>query len=116
MEETAPVNTTHKTLEQTREFVRRVAQHNGWVVNPDAEFLEDLIQGLTTNYNRYGYYLCPCRDGEATRAADKDITCPCDYNIPDQAEYGHCFCALFLSPEFAASGQDPQPIPERRPE
>lgn len=110
------MSSTSKSALQTREFVRRVAAHNGWTPNPDTEFLEDLVQGLTTNYNRYGYYLCPCRDGTGERAADKDICCPCAYNLADQAEYGHCFCALFLNPEFAAAGGSPRPIPERRPQ
>jgi ferredoxin-thioredoxin reductase catalytic subunit len=105
-----------KTLEDTRRFVQKVAEHNGWELNPDTEFLEDLIVGLTENYNRYGYYLCPCRDGAGDREKDKDIICPCDYNVPDQKDYGHCFCALFFRSGFLEAGGEPQSIPERRPE
>jgi ferredoxin-thioredoxin reductase catalytic subunit len=105
-----------KTLEDTREFVRRVAEHNGWELNPDADFLEDLVHGLKENFNRYGYFLCPCRDGTGEREKDRDIICPCHYNVPDQKDYGHCFCALYFRPGFLEAGGTPQSIPERRPE
>ena len=105
-----------KTQQDVYEFVRRVAAHQGWELNQDPQFLDDLVSGLRQNYARYGYFLCPCRDGSGERQKDRDIICPCEYNVPDQQEYGHCFCALFLSRAFATSGQEPQPIPERRPE
>ena len=103
-----------KSKEEARKFVFQVARYQGWEVNRDEKFLNDIIEGLQANYNRYGYYLCPCRDGDGDRQADKDIICPCDYNVPDQQEYGHCFCGLFLSKEFAASGKAVRQIPERR--
>ena len=105
-----------KTLEETRRFTRMVAEHQGWKLNRDTEFLESLVEGLTSNYNRYDYYLCPCRDTGGGREADKDIICPCVYCKPDQEEYGHCFCALYLTKEFHASGAEPAGIPERHPE
>lgn len=105
-----------KSTEGVRRFVTQVASYQGWGLNRDESFLADLIEGLKTNYNRYGYYLCPCRDGAGERPHDRDIICPCDYNVPDQKEYGHCYCALFFDPEFLAAGREPRPIPERRPE
>lgn len=77
-----------KTNENTAKFIQMVAKKQDWVLNPDAEFIEMLVEGLTTNFNRFGYYCCPCRDGEDDKAIDKDIMCPCDYCKPDQAEYG----------------------------
>lgn len=91
-----------------------VADHQGWVLNSDESFLAHLAQGLASNYNTYGYFLCPCRDGDGDRDEDKDIICPCVYARPDQDEYGHCFCGLFLTKEFAERGTTPRPIPERR--
>lgn len=104
-----------KTREQAHQFIHAVAKHQGWALNDDEQFLDDLADGLARNYNAYGYFLCPCRDGEGDRSADKDIICPCRYAVPDQEEYGHCFCGLFLTKAFAASGRSPRPIPERRP-
>ena len=68
---------TAKTTEQTRLFTRMVAQKQGWELNPDAEFYGSLVDGLTTNFNRYGYYLCPCRDSDGSRELDRNAICPC---------------------------------------
>lgn len=103
-----------KTIPDTRLFADMVARKQGWVVNPDAEFAATLLEGLTTNWNRYGYYLCPCRDTEGSREADSAVLCPCRYARPDIAEHGHCFCALYLRPDFAASGAPVRGIPDRR--
>ena len=56
-----------KSVDEAAAFVRSVARHNGWQVNRDRAFLSDIVQGLSSNYNRYGYFLCPCRDGEGDR-------------------------------------------------
>ena len=42
--------------------------------------------------------------------------CPVDYCVPDQEEFGHCYCGLYTTDEFHATGKMPQGIPERRPE
>ena len=108
------MNARKKTREDAWKFMRAVARHQGWVLNPDSEFVDQLAEGLAVNYNNYGYYLCPCRDGDGDRDADVDIICPCDYVEPDHKEYGHCLCGLFLSEAFAATGREPSSIPERR--
>ncbi|HOV37515.1 MAG TPA: ferredoxin-thioredoxin reductase catalytic domain-containing protein [Spirochaetales bacterium] len=105
-----------KTLSDTAFFIHRVAEHQGWKVNPDSEFVQTLTEGLTTNFNRYGYFLCPCRETGGSRERDTDVICPCRYSKEDIAEYGHCYCALFFSPEFFVSGRSFSSIPERRPE
>jgi ferredoxin-thioredoxin reductase catalytic subunit len=104
-----------KTISQTATFAAMVAKKQGWKLNPDGEFVSMLMEGLTVNYNRYGYYSCPCRDADGVRERDRDIVCPCDYCRPDQEEYGHCYCGLYLTKEFFSSGKKPAPIPERRP-
>ena len=97
-----------------RAFAEQVAARRGWQLNPEPRHLAEVLAGLETNRQRYGYYLCPCRDGSGDRSQDADITCPCDYSGADVAEYGHCYCGLFLSRRFAAAGGTVQPIPERR--
>lgn len=106
----------HKQPKDALAFIRAVATHQGWALNRDPEFIDDISKGLATNYNRYGYYLCPCRDGDGERKEDADIVCPCIYARPDQEEYGHCYCGLFLTKEFDDSGKEPSSIPERRPD
>jgi ferredoxin-thioredoxin reductase catalytic chain len=108
------MNARHKNLRDAREFIAAVADKHSWIVNPDEGFVNQLAEGLAANYNVYGYYLCPCRDGDGARDADADIICPCEYLAPDHEEFGHCLCGLFLSQEFHKSGKAPAPIPERR--
>ncbi len=103
-----------KNIAHTITFTEMVAAKQGWVLSGDGELYTDLVTGLTTNYNRYGYYLCPCRDTEGSRDQDKDVLCPCDYAKADIAEYGHCYCSLYWSRDFAATGKPAQAIPERR--
>ena len=105
-----------KSIQQTQRFVTMVAARRGWQLIADAEFLDTLVEGLTTNYNRYDYYLCPCRDTRGSREADRDVVCPCEYAGPDISEFGHCFCALYQSASFQGQGREPRQIPERRPE
>ncbi len=105
---------SEKSPEQTRTFATMVAAKQGWVLNPDAAFTDSLIEGLTVNWNRYGYYLCPCRDSDGSRAADADVICPCAYSWKDIETHGHCFCALYLAPAFAQRGEQPSGIPDRR--
>jgi ferredoxin-thioredoxin reductase catalytic chain len=103
-----------KTAEQTALFATMVARKQGWALNPDADFTQSLVEGLTTNWNRYGYFLCPCRDSDGSAEADADVVCPCAPSWKDVEERGHCYCALYLAPGFAAAGKEPQSIPDRR--
>ncbi|MCK4455676.1 MAG: hypothetical protein KAU99_04950 [Thermoplasmata archaeon] len=49
-----------------------------------------------------------------TEAIYTDIVCPCEYRDADVAEFGACFCALFVSKEVR-EGKELEPVPERRP-
>lgn len=103
-----------KKLEDTLRFATMVASKQGWELNPDTEFTSVLLEGLTTNWNRYGYFLCPCRDSDGSRETDADVICPCVFSKPDIDEHGHCYCALYLRAGFSASGGTPGGIPDRR--
>jgi len=83
-------------------------------LNSDQKFLNDLIEGLKTNEERFGYPSCPCRLGTGVYEQDRDIICPCDYRDPDVLEYGVCYCSFFVNKKLFEAGQS-IPIPERRP-
>jgi ferredoxin-thioredoxin reductase catalytic chain len=106
----------NKTLEDVQNFAQAICKKNNWELNPDLDFQSVLLNGLQSNYNTSGYFLCPCRDGLDDRKKDKDITCPCEYALKDLQEYGHCFCALYMTPEFINSKKPFEQIPERRPD
>lgn len=106
---------TVKTKEDTLTFVTMVAKKQDWKLTYDAEMLDLLLEGLTKNFNRYGYFSCPCRVATKDKQKDKDIICPCAYSVPDIKEFGHCYCALYMSADFFVAGKKPHSIPERRP-
>jgi rubrerythrin len=45
---------------------------------------------------------------------DRDIICPCYYRDPDVAEYGSCYCALYMRSNLHEGKAPILPIPERR--
>lgn len=105
-----------KSKVNVREFVYKTAKYKGWEVLGEGEFLDSLIEGLESNLERLGYLQCPCRLSWDDREKDRDIICPCVYAQEDIDQWGHCFCSLFLSSEFALKGEEPSSIPERRDE
>ncbi len=72
------------------------------------------LEGLKTNEERYGYPVCPCRLGTGNLDLDRDIICPCDYRDPDVAQYGACYCRLYVNKAVYESQNLPE-VPERRP-
>jgi ferredoxin-thioredoxin reductase catalytic subunit len=87
----------------------------GYHLNPETNFLQDLLNGLQRNWERYGYPSCPCRLASGNFEFDRDIVCPCDYRDPDVLQYGACYCALYVRQDIS-EGKMPVPVvPERRP-
>ena len=103
------------TLEKVRQRAESDAKTHGYYLNPDPSFLGDLLDGLKRNEERYGYPSCPCRLASGNFELDKDIVCPCDYRDPDVAEYGACYCALYVRKDLFEGKTPITPVPERRP-
>lgn len=103
-----------KNEEIKQRFIIEIKDKNCFL-NPDESFTNDLIEGLITNEERYGYQSCPCRLAVNDKEKDKDIICPCYYRDPDVAEFSNCYCALFVSKEVIEGKQKTRSIPERRP-
>jgi ferredoxin-thioredoxin reductase catalytic subunit len=103
------------TLEKVRQRAESDAKTYGYYLNPDPQFLQDLLEGLRKNEERYGYPSCPCRLATGNLDLDRDIICPCDYRDPDVAEHGCCYCALYMRKDLYEGNTPINPIPERRP-
>jgi len=103
------------TLEQVRQRAESDAKTHGYYLNPDPNFLKDLLDGLKRNEGRYGYPSCPCRLASGRFEFDRDIICPCDYRDPDVEGFGACYCALYVRKDVFEGKTPVQPIPERRP-
>ncbi len=97
------------------ERLKREAEAAGYYLNPDLDFVLNLVEGLLVNEERYGYWACPCRLADGVREKDLDIICPCDYRDADLVEYGACYCALYVSEEIVQGEKDVPVVPERRP-
>lgn len=95
--------------------LKKVQEPKGFYFNRDKEKVIELLEGLIQNKERYGYTSCPCRLATGDREKDLDIICPCVYRSPDVAEYGCCYCQLYVSKEWNEGKKFPQYVPERRP-
>ncbi len=103
------------TAQQLYEMLRKIQEPLGYSFSPNREMVFDLLDGLLTNRERYGYMCCPCRLASGDREWDRDITCPCAYRAEDVREYGRCFCGLYVSPSWNEDGAENITVPERRP-
>lgn len=101
--------------DQLYEALRKIQEPKGYYFNKDKARVMDLLEALLVNKERYGYMACPCRLAAGDRDADKDIVCPCVYRVPDVAEYGSCYCNLYVSKEWNQNEIDHAYVPERRP-
>ncbi|UJG43734.1 MAG: hypothetical protein K9W46_00790 [Candidatus Heimdallarchaeum endolithica] len=106
-----------KTFEEVKNYVQKIAKKKNWKLHSNHDgTLDMLIQGLRDNYNRIGYFNCPCRDTNENIQLDKDICCPCDYAEKDIIEYGRCYCALFFDCDYDfTKNEEIEMIPDRRP-
>lgn len=105
---------TPDRVEKLYRQLQAEAVAGGYNLNPEEEITRDLVEALLVNTQRYGYRSCPCRLADGSREKDLDIICPCDYRDPDLAEFGACYCALYVSGEIARGEREAEPIPERR--
>ena len=101
--------------EELYERLKKLNEPKGYYFNRDRERTMELLRGLMTNMERYGYMACPCRLASGDRDQDRDIVCPCDYREPDVAEYGSCYCNLYVSREWNEGAVPNVYVPERRP-
>ena len=103
------------TLEELYEILKKQQESRGFFFNKDLKRVFKLLEGLLVNKARYGYMSCPCRLAANDAKWDRDIICPCLYREPDLAEYGSCYCNLYVTPDWNADKIPHAYVPERRP-
>lgn len=100
--------------EKLYETLKKIQEPKGFFFSTEKEHVMALMEALLLNKNRYGYMSCPCRLASGDRKADADILCPCKYRDPDVAEYGSCYCNLYVTKDWN-EGKIPRAyVPERR--
>jgi ferredoxin-thioredoxin reductase catalytic chain len=102
-------------IEKLYEILKPLQEAKGYYFSKDKDRVFELLEGLLTNKQRYGYMACPCRLAMNDRNIDKDIICPCVYREPDVREYGSCYCSLYVSQDWNDGKIPHEYIPERRP-
>jgi ferredoxin-thioredoxin reductase catalytic chain len=102
-------------VQELYEILKKVQEPKGYYFNNRREQVFDLLESLIINKNRYGYMVCPCRLASGDREKDKDIICPCVYRAADVAEFGSCYCNLYVSTAWNEGRVPHAYVPERRP-
>ena len=102
-------------VEKLYEMLKKAQEAKGYFFNEDRERTFELLEALLVNKERYGHMACPCRLASGDRDKDRDIICPCDYREPDVAQYGSCYCNLYVSKEWNEGKIEKIYVPERRP-
>ncbi|MDR1044238.1 MAG: ferredoxin:thioredoxin reductase [Candidatus Adiutrix sp.] len=102
------------TAEELYALLKPTQEKKGFYFNPDHDWTLDVLNGILTNKERYGYGSCPCRLATGQRERDREIVCPCAFREEDTARYGRCYCLLYCD-QAAAEGRKkvPEVIPER---
>jgi len=95
--------------------LKKIQEPKGYFFNKDRGRVNDLLEALLLNKERYGYMCCPCRLASGDREKDSDIICPCAYRAEDVREYGSCYCNLYVSGEWDEGKVPDVYVPERRP-
>ncbi len=84
------------------DFVRAIqefAAGNEFMVNPDAERIGLLFEGIFNNERNHGLKYCPCRLMSKEFEEDLKIVCPCNFLIHETykgVDKGECWCGLFI--------------------
>jgi len=102
-------------VDELYELLKKIQEPKGYFFSNHKERVIELLEGLITNKERYGYMACPCRLASGERDKDKDIICPCVYRVPDVKEFGSCYCNLYVSKEWNDGKIPHEYVPERRP-
>ncbi len=97
------------------ETLKKIQEPKGYFFNKDKDLVFELLEALLLNKASYGYMACPCRLASGDPDHDRDIFCPCEYRRADVAEYGACYCGLYVSAELHAGKRSSSYVPERRP-
>jgi ferredoxin-thioredoxin reductase catalytic subunit len=108
---TEPVD---RDVERAYLELKKSTEASGYLLHPDAEFARELVRGILINRERYGCGVCPCRLASGGPEEDRDIECPCVFRDIDLAQYGQCYCGLYVSEELSKSPGRIGSIPERR--
>ena len=98
-----PDDARERALARVRKFVGTYSTKGKYGLYPEADVVENVVQGLTDNLVAHGRMYCPCADVEDSKTKGSHMVCPCTPHHEDIARQGYCDCALFASRDFIAA-------------
>ena len=81
-------------------YLQKVADRNGYVLNPDEKALGRITSFMADNKVSYGKYFCPCKHNYPLNV-DSDPICPCITLKDEILRDGYCECHVFFNPDAA---------------
>jgi ferredoxin-thioredoxin reductase catalytic chain len=85
--------------EDFRSAIEALAAPNEFMVNPDKDKVDLLLQGVFDNEKNHGFKFCPCRLQTKDWDEDLKLICPCNFPIHETYRglpHGECWCGLFV--------------------
>ncbi|MBN3036843.1 MAG: ferredoxin:thioredoxin reductase [Candidatus Diapherotrites archaeon] len=83
--------------EEFRRICAQYCEGGDFALNPDAAFLEDVLDGVMQKQAETGLRYCPCRLTTGDFEKDIDLLCPCFFRAQEKWKTkGECWCSLFV--------------------
>ena len=83
--------------EELRKVYEKFTEGNDFVLNPDSNHVDMVIDGVLVNEKKFGLKLCPCRLRDETKERDLELICPCNFKAQEVwTKEGRCWCGLFV--------------------
>jgi len=80
-----------------KEAIEKLAGNNVFKINPDAQRVTMLLEGIFNNEQNHGLKYCPCRLITKNLGEDMKLVCPCNFfSHETYKEQGECWCGLFV--------------------
>jgi len=90
------MNVMEEEIKEFKKQFREYAEQNGFHLNPNEKIVENIIDGLLKNEDKYGEKYCPCRRVSGNKEEDSKKICPCFWHKDEIEKDGHCFCNLYV--------------------
>lgn len=80
----------------------KFSEKNEFMLNPDQEHVNSIIEGVLLNEEKFGLKLCPCRLRDGSKEKDLELICPCNFKThstwlnPPEGRKPMCWCGLFV--------------------
>ena len=83
--------------DEFRAAIAAYSEGNAFVLNPQAEHVDRVIDGVYSNLEKKGLKYCPCRISASAAKLDSTLLCPCNFEAQGiWRNEGRCWCGLFV--------------------